>query len=437
MTSTADPTARPRRSLPLRPAPAHPPPFALPAAHFTAALAWLAAGAAGLVAVAPALARGSYLDPRVLGVVHVFTLGVITTTIFGALYQMLPPLLGVTIRSVRLAATGFVFLTLGALTLVAGLWAGVGRWQAVGWALVAVAIGCASSTLLPQRRKAAPAGRITGLYISAGHSALGFAFLIAGARIGERLGWWHLERLGMLAAHFHLAALGFATLTAVGVSSRILPMFLAAERAPQWPLRWIGPLAGGGLLAFAAGQILHWRPAALAGSALLAAAMVGYLGLVLTYFASRTRPLDPALGHVAAAYAGLGATVVLGLTLLWTGGPAFQRGVTAYVAMGILGWLVLLIVGVFYRIIPFLTWLNLGGAAAAGRDPSGLMPRRTAWASLGLFTGGVWSLVAGIWSGHETAALIGSGSFAAGVVLLLAQYVRLVIVVRRSSATAG
>jgi hypothetical protein len=420
------------RALPVRLSPAHPPPFALPAAHFLAALLWLAVGASGLIVVAPELARGGFLDPRVLAVVHTFTLGVITTSIFGALYQMLPPLLGVTVRSVRIAATGFGLLTAGALTLVIGLWRANAEFQGYGWMLVAGAIGCASWTLLPQRRKATH-GRITGLYISAAHSALGFAFVLAGARIGEGLGWWRLERLGMLAAHFHLAALGFATLTAVGVSSRILPMFLATERAPVWPLHWIGPLAGSGLVVFSIGQVFHLRVATLSGAALLALAMSAYLGLVATYFRGRTRPLDPALGHMATAFAGLGATIVLGLALLWADGPVLQRGVAAYAVMAVLGWLVLLILGVYYRVIPFLTWLNMAGPGAAGRDPVGLMPRHLAWGTLVLLAGGVWSLVGGIWTGTEMLARTGAVLFGGGVLCLLGQYVRLVVIVRRSA----
>jgi len=423
--------ARPR-GLPVRSAPAHPPPFALPAAHFLAALVWLVVGASGLIVVAPVLARGGFLDPRVLAVVHSFTLGVITTTIFGALYQMLPPLLGVSVRSVRAAALGLGFLAAGTLVLVTGLWHARASWQGAGWALVAGAIGCASWTLLPQRRRA-PQGRMTGLYISAGHSALGLAFLLAGARIGEGLGWWHVERLGALAAHFHLAALGFATLTAVGVSSRIVPMFLSTDRAPQWPLRWIGPLAGIGLLAFSIGQLAGSRPATLAGAALLAVAMAGYLALVATWFRYRTRPLDPALGFIATAFVGLGATVAVGLAVLQTNGGPLARGLAAYAVMAVLGWLVLLILGVYYRVIPFLVWLNLGGASAAGRDPVGLMPRRAAWASLVIVAGGVWLTSAAIWAGSAGAAQVAAGVFAVGVLGVVGQYVRLVVIVRRTA----
>jgi hypothetical protein len=421
------------RALPMRPAPAHPPPFALTAAHFLAALLWLGTGALGLIVVAPLLARGAFLEPRVLAVVHCVTLGVITTTIFGALYQMLPPLLGVTVRSIRAAALGLGFLVAGTLVLVTGLWHARAAWQGAGWLLVAGAIGCASWTLLPQRRRARQ-GKLTGLYISAGHSALGLAFLLAGARIGEGLGWWHIDRLGAVAAHFHLAALGFATLTAVGVSSRLLPMFLAPDHAPEWPLRWIGPLAGGGLLVFAVGQLAGLKPATVSGAGLLALAMAGYLALAATWFRHRTRPLDPALGFMAAAFVGLAASVALGLAVLQAGaGPSLARGMAAYAVMAVLGWLVLLILGVYYRVIPFLVWINLGGAAAAGRDPAGLMPRWAAWASLAVVAGGVWLLAMAIRAGSATAAQAGAGAFAVGVLGVIVQYVRLVVIVRRTA----
>ena len=432
-TTPPPPTPAPGRRppLPLGARPAHPPPFALPGSHFLASLLWLAAGAAGLIVVAPELARGGFLDPRVFAVVHAFTLGVITTGIFGALYQMFPPLLGATLRSVRVAGVGFALLTAGTLILVAGLWRAAPYLQACGWTLVSGAIGCVSWNLLPQRRKAVQ-GRITGLYISGGHSALGFALLLAGARIGEGLGWWQIDRLGMLSAHFHLAALGFATLTAVGVGSRIVPMFLGTDGAPEWPLRWIGPLGGIGLLTLSVGQVAHLRPATLIGAALLAAAMVLYLALVVGYYRRRSRPVDPALLHLAAAYAGLAATVVAGIALLWTTGAALQRGVAAYVALAVLGWLVMLMVGVYYRVIPFLTWLNLAGSAAARRDPGGLMHRRLAWVSFSALVGGVASLVGGVWTGAPPVARAGSIGFGAGVALLLGQYARLMALVRKS-----
>jgi len=87
---------------------------------------------------------------------------------------------------------------------------------------------------------------------------------------------------------------------------------------------------------------------------------------------------------------------------------------------------------VYYRVIPFLAWLNLAGPAAARSEPTGLMPRRLAWVSLAGLAGGVATLAAGIWAGSGAVATAGAASFASGVVLLLAQYVRLALVIVRS-----
>ena len=81
--------------------PPSPPPFRLPGIHFIGGIVWLALGGAGLVAVAPLLARGQFLSPSVIAVTHLFTLGVITGSIFGALYQFYPMSLGAAPRSVR------------------------------------------------------------------------------------------------------------------------------------------------------------------------------------------------------------------------------------------------------------------------------------------------------------------------------------------------
>src|SRR5688572_16133312 len=99
-----------------------PPPFRLPGTHFSGAVAWLVLGAAGLVAVAPELAAGRFLSPHVLAVTHLFTLGVITASIFGALYQFYPMSLGAAARSVRVGVAGAWLLHLGVALLVSGLW---------------------------------------------------------------------------------------------------------------------------------------------------------------------------------------------------------------------------------------------------------------------------------------------------------------------------
>lgn len=77
------------------------PPFRLPGTHFIGVLVSLLLGAGGLVVIAPDLAAAQFLNPRVFAVTHLFTLGVIVTAVFGALYQFYPMSLGAGARSVR------------------------------------------------------------------------------------------------------------------------------------------------------------------------------------------------------------------------------------------------------------------------------------------------------------------------------------------------
>lgn len=409
-----------------------PPPFDIPAAHFLAGLLWLGLAAAGLVLIAPDLARGNILLPHVLATTHAFTLGFLTTIVFGALHQLFPAILGVGMRSARVARVGFWLLEAGILELVAGLWFWLPYLQAIGWILIFAAVGVVSWNLLPQRRRATQ-GKLVGRYISGGHSAFGFAMLLGLARIGESAGWWHFDRLGTIAAHYHLGALGFVTLTAVGVSSRILPMFLASDDPPTWQLKWIGPVAALGLVLFTPAAILAWPVVRLVGGLLLAVSALFYLWLARGYFRRRTQPVDPALGHVAMSLGFLGITILVGLVLLLLPHGFHPEWWAAYALVGLVGWLVLFTVGVLYRILAFLSWLHVfGGRQIAGRpiEVGDLTRRRWAWSSLVVWTAGVLTAAAGLWLGNPGVAQVGAVLIAGGVALVLAQVVRAGLMLR-------
>ena len=405
--------------------PPSPPPFRLPGIHFLGGIGWLAVGGAGLVAVAPLLAAGQFLAPAVLAVTHLFTLGVITGSIFGALYQFYPMSLGAEPRSVRTGVIGGWLLHAGIAALVAGLWRWIPWLQAAGWGVLFVVIGIVAWNLLPHRRRMerGPA-RTTATYVSGAHILFGLAFFLAGARIGDSLGWWTLDRLGLIAAHFHLAAFGFAGLTAVGVGSRMLPMFMVAAQAPRWPVRYIGPIGSAGLVLLSAGLMLRLSVVAWMGTLLSVAAAGLFLRLVAGYFQFRMiRRLEPAFGHVLAGFASLAAAVVTGIVLL--AAPGFSaRGAIVYTGLVLLGWLVLFITGIWYRLLAFLLWLHFYGreGAVRVRTAAEIVHRPTAWTTLVLLATGVVALLGGVATGDGTAARTGAIVFFAGTLLLLAHY---------------
>jgi hypothetical protein len=276
-------------------------------------------------------------------------------------------------------------------------------------------------------------GRRAAGYVSAAHSMLGFAMFIAGARIGASLGWWSLDRLGAIAAHFHLAAFGFAGLTSVGVGGRMLPMFLVSGPGPDWPFRVIGPAGSLGLLLLAGGLLWRVDVAVWLGAAvgLLAAAL--FIGVVAGYFRRRlVRVLEPAFGHVAMGFASLLVGLGVGVLQLVTPGISV-RGWTVYAELILLGWLVLFITGIWYRLLGFLIWLHFarGSERRPARTAAELVHRPTAWIALGLMAAGVVGLVYGTGAGAAAAARAGAAGILAGSLLIAGGYARMYATARR------
>jgi hypothetical protein len=396
--------------------------------HFAAALWWLLVGSALLVWLAPRLAQGAVFQAPVFALVHVLMLGVVATTIFGTLHQFVPGGLGVPLRSVALGDWAFGLMQAGVLCLVIGFFAWNGALQGLGWLLVLSAVSAVSRNVLRARRHSVH-GKTVGLFLTVSHAALGAGMLVASARIGETLGWWHVDRLYLLATHLLLGLVGFGTLTIIGVGSRMLPTFLSGPgddtpwlRAQLWS-------TVSGLALFAIGALGAGRPVRVAGAGLLLLAGSLAVALGARWFRRRTRTLDAPLWHMASAFAALGASVPLGVWLLLGDGFAFARWV-AFVAVLLLGWLAMLVVGVAAKILPHMSYMRLApimpGFKALG-SPNRLLHDDWQHASALLLTAG--------WSGVALGALLGDVgctraaalAWSGGVALTAANYAQMYV----------
>ena len=415
----------PVRPLPQSPRPSGPPPFDLTGGHFALSLLTFGIGSILLPFAAPDLARGDPFAPRTLALVHLFALGMLGSAVTGALHQFYPMALGVPLRSVRVGRVGLAAWTLGLAALITGLWRWAPALMGAGWVLILVAVGCISWNLLPARRRTqVPGGARIGAYVSAGHSAFGIVMAIAALRIGSLLGWWGGDRLTLLAVHFHFGVLGFGTLTAIGVGSRMLPMFLLTGPSPGQPLRIIGPAIVVGLLVQGAGLLGRWTPVIFLGSGvLLAAAQVTTL-LLIRWLNQRHRPLEGGLELLPAATLWLLAAAVLGSVLLF-GTPRDLRLWEAYAAVALLGWLVHLVLAVLFRIVPHLSYLHLFGRRGVPVPLEAVVQRGWARAAAVVLPLGLLILVAGILTGRGQLALAGGMTWAVGALAALAVFVRM------------
>jgi len=342
------------------------PPALLPGEHFAAALVFFLLGSLGLFAFARDLAAGYFLAPRVVATTHLFTLGWITTSIMGALYQFLPVALDQPIRSVRVGHCTFVLFAPGLLAFASGLASGRAILILAGAATfgtgVLLFIGNITATLKRARRR-----DVTwwALALATGFLAI---TLVLGLALAGNLRWGYLGggRISSIGVHLHVALAGWVLLVIVGVAHRLLPMFLlshgVSDRLSRIAVTLIASGAGTlALLHQLPPLISRWLPAVL-----IALGCATFLRQARSYFVHRHRPvLDPGM-RLAGGALGL---LAIALVLFWpvTLAHAPARLLIAYVMTAILA-ISLFVAAHYYKIIPFLVWYHRFGPLA-GKQP--------------------------------------------------------------------
>jgi hypothetical protein len=395
--------------------------------HFAAAILFLVIAAAGLVWIAPELAMGAYPSPRVAGVTHLFTLGWLTTTIFGALYQLLPVALGAPLRSVRAGHAAFLTFVPGVALFVTGVAMNVAVLHHVEIAFVATGIVIAVSNVassLPRARSR----DITWVAVSVALSFLALTLVLGVVLLlNIDTGFLAEARVRVLTVHLHVALVGWALIMIAGVSNRLLPMFLLSHGADtRWTKRAI-LLLGSGVLALCAGLDTR-EPAVTWAAVLLLQGGVGcFIWQAHSFYRARVRrKIDVGMRFAGSALGFLMVSALLGAAVL-ARGIAHPQLATAYVMVGLLGGIVLYVVGFFYKIVPLLAWtVRYKDQMGKGTAPTvaATYSSRIAHVQLALMALGVISLAAGTGAGSMHVVRGGAVLFLGGVLLFVTQIVR-------------
>jgi len=399
----------------------------LAAEHFVAATLLARQSLAAPPGVAPELAAGAFLSPHVAGITHLFTLGWLTTTVFGALCQLLPVALGTPVRSTRVAHAAFWTFAPGVGIFAAGVATSRTTLHHAGILLVALGI------VLVAANVGAALPRARSRDVTWGAIALALTYLVSTLVLGIVLlhnlhtGFLAGSRVGVLASHLHVAIVGWLLIMIVGVSHRLLPMFLLAHGADtSWTRRALG-LLGAGVPVLALGLGLAQAAAAWAGAVLLLAGLGCFYRQVFAFYRARVRrQLDVGMRFAATALGFLAASAILGPVVLAWGGSSPRLG-TVYVVGGLLGGIVLYVIGFFYKIVPMLAWTaHFRGRMGKGPVPTvaQLYSARLAHVQLGLMGLGVLGLFASTASGWAHGARCGALLFLGGVGVFLIQLAR-------------
>lgn len=408
----------------------HSPSFGLIKAHLGLGLLGMLAFAGALVWRAAAV-EGHYFQPTLLGLVHLAALGWFLPVTLGAMHQLLPVVFEVPVRSERLAWAAFALYLVGAAGLIVHLWllrTGPGLVGSAGllYAALLAYVGNLVATLARAQQLT-----LVGAFVVAALAWLVVASTI-GLALAINLGWSFIsgDHLEVLRAHAHAAALGFFGLLIMGVTFRLLEMFMLAfvdktgagkvalvlvnaalvliVGASLWGgMAWLGPL----------------------GASLAVGGVSAFLVQVARLHRARLRKkTDVAWWHSLASYSYLGIAALLGgaLAAAPLEGALGAQLRLGYGAMALLGFIGSVITGQLYKIWPFLVWFHRFSAYVGLKKvptASELLPegrQRVQWASMHL---GLVALLAGVLVASAPLRLVGAALFALSAVLFAANMI--------------
>ncbi len=337
--------------------------------HFVfSALMFLTAAVVMLVA-APQLLLPYHLNPGMLTLTHLMVLGFITMIIFGSLYQLIPVVMEVKLYSEILAKITFWLFGSGLLILVYHFWeATFGPNQNWLWfevsgtliltAVILFAINTLVSAFRSDRMDMGNIFVVTGIIYLVLTVSLAILMIINFAHP-----YIPASVLDLLKMHLTLGLAGWFLFLVIGVSSKLMPMFLIIHKLPDHLLKYSYYLLNIGVLALASVYYFYPQPWAIMLSALpILAGVILYLAYNRYAFKHRFRKnLDTGMELSQTAFILLAITVLLGILAITSPGflSGFQLHIDVAFVMSILfGFLTALILGQTYKTLPFIVWLQ-------------------------------------------------------------------------------
>ncbi len=420
----------------------------------------------GWLVAQPSVLASYHYNQHVIAVTHLFVLGFICSVIMGAMYQLVPVALETKLYSERLVRWQFALHVIGFIGMVwmfrvwnmkqvghfgAVLTLGVGlfvfnmaqtlrrvpKWNvtatavtaALGWISLTVFVGLSIATGKCAYESTSGLATVSGIrtLVGALRSLAGFMS--------------RFDAIGAMHAHAHLGGVGFFIMLIVGVSYKLIPMFTLSEVQSRnravLSLMLLNLGVAGSFLA-----ILLRSPWKFAFAVCLVAALTIYgweLHAILRV--RKRRALDWGTRHFITAAALLLLTSPLAIVLSWPGLPLTQmtgRLENLYGFVGLVGVVSLAIIGMLYKIIPFLVWFGVYSKHIGRAKVPSLADMYSPWLQMV----GYWSFLAGlvatstgILRASESVVRLGSLMLTTSVFMLLINVVKILTHVPRPQLT--
>ncbi len=338
------------------------PPLSVPTRFFLTAPVFGIIAACILIWSGPEIFSSRQALPA-LAFTHSITLGFICMTVFGAMQQLLPVLVGSPASHPRAFSTALHgLLTLGALVLIPGFLFDEKGLLLVSLPLLFLAFALfLGITVRGLIRAKARTPTVVSMWLSGTSLGIAIAF-------GLFFGIRHILEDTHHAGDVHLAwaLMGWVGLMVTGVAYEVVPMFQLTPAYPAWMRHGLAPLLFTCLSLYTCLRFLpeawqHGPAYPLVAIVLLLAGFSTFALATLRLQRKRRRKLP----DVTLDYWRLGMICLLVFSLLWTGGAllvpsALFTGEGIFLGLlVIVGVMLSLICGMLYKIVPFLLWFHL------------------------------------------------------------------------------
>lgn len=331
------------------------PPISAPLRFFlTAPLFGVLAGI--LIFFSDATTLMSRFSTESIVITHVITIGFLGFVMLGAMTQMLPVLAGAKIPKVKsIASISHIFLVLGSVFMFFGFYQSNAFYNSIaffglgsGFLLILGAIAISLKSVIHFN------ATVKGISVSI---FFAFSIVLMGLYLLFSYITQEISAMHHIVANIHSvwAIFGFAGILIIGVSFQVLPMFYVAPHFKDFCLDRVIPIISVGLFAWLGVNIFTPEYAYIA-KAWVALFFWAFTTTVWLKLSRRRRPItDITIWYWRSS----SIFFTLGL-FSWVFGEYFNNEYIVIVSILIgAGFILSTMIGMLYKIIPFLVWFHL------------------------------------------------------------------------------
>jgi hypothetical protein len=307
---------------------------------------------------------GHYFHPKVLAITHLTTLGWITFTIMGSLYQLIPVITNEKIYSSTLAYIVYLFMLIGTVLLSISFWIfdiGYIIEIAASFLFLGITIFLVNILLSVKDSKE------KSIEIDFIQTSLFWFWLTAfiGLLLAFNFRFIFLpkEHLYYLRIHAHIGLIGWFLCLIIGVASKLIPMFLLSGKLNTKTLTYSYYLINLSLLGFIIDALFfNGMNRIIVYAAIIILAIIIFLSYIAHAFKTRARKkIDINLKYTYLSFILIFIPIILWIILkvdLFLDKGIKQQISTAIVYSLLFGFITFLILGQSFKNLAFIVWLK-------------------------------------------------------------------------------